>query len=188
MNIYSNTSSPRNFPHENSQSTDVTNGDDFRRVVVTVKSLVRGHETVARMIYFADFCDFIVTTTRRKSLLFENHWENSAATISCNKCSRPFLIVLLIWYYSDELIAELAERSPIIIQKSSNPSSRKKFGCSTVRPYKVLLLTYQLYRRHANATALFSSPVFSALGSESDDTGSSPGRGKACALETCGKK
>ena len=36
----------------------------------------------------------------------------------------------------------------------------------TVRPYKVLLLTC--------ATALFSSPVVSALGSESDDPGSSP--------------
>ena len=34
----------------------------------------------------------------------------------------------------------------------------------------------QLYRGHANATALFSSPVVSALGSESDDPGSSPGR------------
>ena len=39
------------------------------------------------------------------------------------------------------VIAELAERSPIIIQNSSNPSSRKKFGCMTLRPYKVLLLT-----------------------------------------------
>ena len=40
------------------------------------------------------------------------------------------------------------------------------------------------------ATALFSGPVVSALGSESDDLGSSPGRGEArrCALETCGKK
>ena len=37
----------------------------------------------------------------------------------------------------------------------------------------------QLYRGHANATALFSSPVVSALGSESDDLGSSPSRGKA---------
>ena len=34
----------------------------------------------------------------------------------------------------------------------------------------------QLYRGHANAKALFSSPVVSALGSES---GSSPGRVKA---------
>ena len=36
----------------------------------------------------------------------------------------------------------------------------------------------QLYCRHANTTALSSSPVVSALGSESDDLGSSPGRGK----------
>ena len=37
----------------------------------------------------------------------------------------------------------------------------------------------QLYRGHGNVTALSSSPVVSALGSESDDPGSSPGRGKA---------
>ena len=36
------------------------------------------------------------------------------------------------------IIAELAERSPIIIQNNSNPSSQKNFD---VRPYKVLLLT-----------------------------------------------
>ena len=43
---------------------------------------------------------------------------------------------------------------------------------TTVRPYKVL------YRGRVNATALISSSVVSALGSESDDLGSSPGRGK----------
>ena len=37
----------------------------------------------------------------------------------------------------------------------------------------------QLYRGLAYATALSSSPVVSALGSESDDPGSSPGWGKA---------
>ena len=37
----------------------------------------------------------------------------------------------------------------------------------------------QLYRRHANATALSSGPVVSALGSESDNPSSSPGWGKA---------
>ena len=37
----------------------------------------------------------------------------------------------------------------------------------------------QLYCGHANATALSSSPVVSALGSESDDPGSSLGWGKA---------
>ena len=36
-----------------------------------------------------------------------------------------------------------------------------------------------LYRGHANAMALSSSPVVSALGFESDDPGSSPGQGKA---------
>ena len=37
----------------------------------------------------------------------------------------------------------------------------------------------QMYRGHINAMDLFSSPVVSALGSESDDPGSSPGWGKA---------
>ena len=36
-----------------------------------------------------------------------------------------------------------------------------------------------LYRRHASATALFSSPVVCALDSELDNPGSSPGQGKA---------
>ena len=38
MSIYSNTYSPMSFPRENSQSTDATNSNDFRRVVVTLKS------------------------------------------------------------------------------------------------------------------------------------------------------
>ena len=37
----------------------------------------------------------------------------------------------------------------------------------------------QLYRRHTNAMALFSGPVVSALGSELDNPGFSPGWGKA---------
>ena len=37
----------------------------------------------------------------------------------------------------------------------------------------------QQYRGHTNAMAFSSSPVVSALGSESDDPGSTPGRGKA---------
>ena len=44
----------------------------------------------------------------------------------------------------------------------------------------------QLYRGHANATALSSSPVVSALGSELDHPGSHPGRGKV--LRRAGKK
>ena len=47
----------------------------------------------------------------------------------------------------------------------------------------------QLYHRHTNATALSSSPVVSALGSESDDLGSSPGWGKMlCPLVVWGEK
>ena len=47
----------------------------------------------------------------------------------------------------------------------------------------------QLYRGHANATALSSTPVVSLLGSELDDLGSSPGRGKAlCPRDVRGKK
>ena len=46
-----------------------------------------------------------------------------------------------------------------------------------------------LYRGHANATALSSSPVVSALGSESDDPGSSPGPGQGVVpLRRVGKK
>ena len=82
-----------------------------------------------------------------------------------------------------QILAELAERSPIIIQNSSNPSSRKNLD---VRPYDrtttqgaTFNMRGQLYRGHANATALFSSPVVSALGSESGNPGSSPSRGKA---------
>ena len=47
----------------------------------------------------------------------------------------------------------------------------------------------QLYRGHANASALSSIPVVSAVGSESDNLGSSPGRGKAlCPWDVWEKK
>ena len=47
----------------------------------------------------------------------------------------------------------------------------------------------QLYCGHAIATALSSSPVVSALGSELDNPGSSPGRGKAlCPWDVWGEK
>ena len=58
----------------------------------------------------------------------------------------------------------------------------KKFGLTTVRPTvqdATFNMRGQLYRGHTNATALSSSLVVSALSSESDDPGSSPGRGKA---------
>ena len=81
------------------------------------------------------------------------------------------------------LIAELAEHSPIIIQNSSNPSSQKNlvvrlYNCTTVQG-ATFNMRGQLYHGHANATALSSSPVVSAPGSELDDLGSSPGWGKA---------
>ena len=66
------------------------------------------------------------------------------------------------------LIAELAEHSPIIIQNSSNPSSQKNlvvqlYDCTTLQG-ATFNMCGQLYHGHANAMALSSSPVVSALG------------------------
>ena len=77
----------------------------------------------------------------------------------------------------------LLDRSSINIQNSSNPSSQKNlvvrlYECTTVQG-ATFNMHGQLYHRHANATALSSSPVLSALSSELDDPGSSPGWGKA---------
>ena len=60
------------------------------------------------------------------------------------------------------------------------------YDCTNVRPTvqgATFNMPDQLYHRHA--TALSSSPVVSALGSELDDLGSSPGH---YALGTCRKK
>ena len=69
--------------------------------------------------------------------------------------------------------AELAERSPIIIQNSSNPSSQKNLDVRLYNHRTVQGATFnmhgQLYYRHANATALSSSSVVSALGSALDE-------------------
>ena len=47
----------------------------------------------------------------------------------------------------------------------------------------------QLHRGHANATVLSISPMVSTLDSESDNPGSSPGRGKVlCPWDVRGKK
>ena len=69
------------------------------------------------------------------------------------------------------------------MQYRSNPSRGKNLD---VRPYDrttVQGATFntrgQQYRGHINATALFGSPVVSALGLESDDPGSSSSRCKA---------
>ena len=66
----------------------------------------------------------------------------------------------------------------------------------TVRPYDrttVQGATFnmhgRLYHRHANAMALSGGPVVSALGSKSDDLGSSPGQDKAlCSCDMREKK
>ena len=62
----------------------------------------------------------------------------------------------------------------------------RPYDRTTVRPYDrttvqdaTFNMRDQLYRGHTNPTALSSSLVISALGSESDDPGSSPGQGKA---------
>ena len=87
------------------------------------------------------------------------------------------------------------------MQNSRNPSSRKnldvwQYNCTTVWPYDCTTVqgaTFnmrgQLYRGHTNATALSSSPVVSALGSELDDSGSSTGQGKVlCPWDVWKKK
>ena len=51
------------------------------------------------------------------------------------------------------------------------------YDCTTVRG-ATFNMRGQQYHGHTNATT-FSSPVVSALGSELDDLGSSPGQGKA---------
>ena len=53
------------------------------------------------------------------------------------------------------------------------------YDCTTVQG-ATFDMHGQLYRRHANPTALFSSPVVSTLGSELDHLGSSPGQDKLC--------
>ena len=78
------------------------------------------------------------------------------------------------------IIGELAERSPIIIQNKIVVTHQAEkiwmYDRMTVRPYDrttvqgaTFNMRGQLYRGHANATVLSSSPVVSALGSESDD-------------------
>ena len=155
MSIYSNTYSPMSFPRENSQSTDATNSNDFRRVVVTLKSQksakrrihsealhvrVHLHDLLVPHNVFGSLLancrshmlstvqDIWAWITRARSRehythdifwlifvnlqsppsdkyhypfqhrLIGNLWENSAAKMSCNRCSRLFLIVLLLCY------------------------------------------------------------------------------------------
>ena len=83
--------------------------------------------------------------------------------------------------WSEFLLTELADRSPIIIQNSSNPSSRKNL---VVRPYdKVLLLTYVV-----NCTAGTPTPRLCPVVQWSVHWAPSRTTRVRCALETCGKK
>ena len=62
------------------------------------------------------------------------------------------------------------------------------YVCMTVQG-ATFIMCGQLYHGHTYAMALFSSPVVSALDSESNDPGSSPGRGKAlCPWDVWGEK
>ena len=97
--------------------------------------------------------------------------------------SRPgWVIVLCSW-----VIAEFAEHSPIIIQNSSSPSSRKNLD---VQPYKVLLLTCMV-----NCTAGTPMPWLCPVVQWSVHWAPSQtthvlvmARARRCTLETCGKK
>ena len=107
------------------------------------------------------------------------------SSIAYSKYSEKF-------YFQKFLILELAEHSPIITQNNSNPSSWKNLD---VQPYDCMTVqgaTFntrgQLYHRPWLCSVVQCS-VLSALGSELDDPGSSPGRGKAlCPWDVWGKK
>ena len=81
------------------------------------------------------------------------------------------------------IIAELAERSPIIIQLAVTHQAEKiwLYDRTTVQG-AIFNMRGQLYHKHANATALFNSPVVSALGSEVE-----PGQG-VVPVRCAGKK
>ena len=87
----------------------------------------------------------------------------------------------------NNIIAELAERSPIIKQNRSNPSSRKNLD---VRPYKVLLLTCVVNCAAGTPTPRLCSVVqWSVHWAPSRTTWVLVLAGaRRCALETCGKK
>ena len=62
------------------------------------------------------------------------------------------------------------------------------YNCTTVQG-AIFIMHGQLYCGHANAMALFSSPLVSALDSESEDLGSSPDQGTAlCSWDMQGEK
>ena len=92
-------------------------------------------------------------------------------------------------------IVELAKCSPIIIQNSSNPSSRKNldvqpYDHTTVQPYKVLLLTCMVNCTMGTPTPQLCPVVqWSVHYTPSWTTRVLVLAGaRHCALETCGKK
>ena len=89
------------------------------------------------------------------------------------------------------VMAELAERTPYLYKIVVTYQAEKiwMYDRTTVQGVS-FNMRGQLYRGHVTTTALFGSPVASALGSESDpDLGSSPGQGKAlCSWDVREKK
>ena len=79
-------------------------------------------------------------------------------------------------------IGQYAAQKIIIVVVTHQAEKIWTYDCTTVR-LTIQGATFnihgQLYHGHANATALSSSLVVSALGSELDNPGSSPGCGKA---------
>ena len=76
----------------------------------------------------------------------------------------------------------------IVTHQAKKNLDLQLYDCTTIQG-ATFNMHGQLYRGHANTTALSSSPVVSALGSESDELGSSPGQGKAsCPLRRAGKQ
>ena len=91
------------------------------------------------------------------------------------------------------MLAKLAERSPIIIQNSSNPSSQKKiwmYDRTTLRPYKVLLLTCVVNSTAGTPTPRLCPVVqLSVCWAPSRTTRVLVLAGaRRCVLETCGEK
>ena len=119
------------------------------------------------------------------------------------KSAKSFVINTFRSTQQWSLIAELAERSPIIIQNgSSNPSSRKNldswpydrttvrpYDRTTVRPYKVLLLTCVVNCTAGTPTPRLCPVQWSVHWAPSWTTRVLVLAGaRRCALEMCGKK
>ena len=94
-----------------------------------------GSQTVSVTETFFGFFGFSVS--HRQSF--------SACSYSFSARSRTLFLLAdsaILKSLKTPMIAELAERSPIIIQNSSNPSNRENLDVRPYdRPYKVLLLT-----------------------------------------------